>query len=73
MNYSEELSKIVDKKNCTAVNAVILHLRHNSLHFKVRYCSFTLHMAYSEMLVNVRQTTGCHKIEDRELCIKGHI
>jgi hypothetical protein len=37
MNYSKELPKIVDKKNFTGVNAVILHLRHNSLHFKVRY------------------------------------
>jgi hypothetical protein len=31
MNYSEELTKIVDKKNFTAVNAMILHLRHTIL------------------------------------------
>ena len=31
MNYSEELPKIVDRKNFSAVNAMILHLRHTIL------------------------------------------
>ena len=60
MNYSEKLSKIVCKKNFAAVNAVILHLRHNSIHFKVRcrqkYQRNTKHVFVFSLCIHLFQT-----------------